>query len=388
MKENQTKIDDFIQITNSRLDDFDKDFCSLFNLIMDNTKFLLSQERKLAHNDAQRSNIVKDLTGNYFLIDYEFAADNDPIYDIATFGNDNVLEGKKLLDEYVKINPTDDALKRYCLWRIDVSLQWYLVAIIKHFRGEGKVHGYNFLDVANHFLENAKKDGYKYIIDGTNASDDAGDRPGMRALKEMQVLSPLQMCGLTKDDVRSFSKEAGMFTWNKPSYACLATRIPTGEEITNEKLAKVEKCEKDWQLKIFGSGDRAAYQRLVEKMGLKNVTLNGTVKDVNDAFREGSIMVFSSRYEGFGMVLIEAMACGLPTVSFACPCGPRDIIQEGEDGFLVEDFDTDKLADRLLELMHNDTLRKDMGKRARQNMQRFMQEDVMQKWQTLLCRFM
>lgn len=92
-------------------------------------------------------------------------------------------------------------------------------------------------------LENAKKDGYKYIIDGTNASDDAGDRPGMRALKEMQVLSPLQMCGLTKDDVRSLSKEAGMFTWNKPSYACLATRIPTGEEITNEKLAKVEKCE-------------------------------------------------------------------------------------------------------------------------------------------------
>lgn len=93
-------------------------------------------------------------------------------------------------------------------------------------------------------LENAKKDGYKYIIDGTNASDDAGDRPGMRALKEMEVLSPLQMCGLTKDDVRSLSKEAGMFTWNKPSYACLATRIPTGEEITDEKLAKVEKCEK------------------------------------------------------------------------------------------------------------------------------------------------
>lgn len=161
-----------------------------------------------------------------------------------------------------------------------------------------------------------------------------------------------------------------------------------GFDLLFKAWQKVEECEKDWQLKIFGSGDRAAYQRLVEKMGLKNVTLNGTVKDVNDAFREGSIMVFSSRYEGFGMVLIEAMACGLPTVSFACPCGPRDIIQEGEDGFLVEDFDTDKLADRLLELMHNDTLRKDMGKRARQNMQRFMQEDVMQKWQTLLCRFM
>ncbi len=91
--------------------------------------------------------------------------------------------------------------------------------------------------------ERAKADGYSVICDGTNASDDAGDRPGMRALAELSVRSPLREWGLTKDEIRRLSKEAGLFTWNKPSYACLATRIPAGEKITAEKLEKTEKAE-------------------------------------------------------------------------------------------------------------------------------------------------
>lgn len=92
-------------------------------------------------------------------------------------------------------------------------------------------------------LEAAAKDGYTLILDGTNASDDAGDRPGMKALQELRVRSPLRECGLTKAMIRSLSKEAGLFTWDKPAYACLATRIPAGEEITAEKLAATEKAE-------------------------------------------------------------------------------------------------------------------------------------------------
>lgn len=92
-------------------------------------------------------------------------------------------------------------------------------------------------------LEAAKADGFSTIIDGTNASDDAADRPGMKALQEMQVLSPLREAGLTKDRIRQLSKEAGLFTWDKPAYACLATRIPCGEEITMEKLAATEAAE-------------------------------------------------------------------------------------------------------------------------------------------------
>ena len=89
----------------------------------------------------------------------------------------------------------------------------------------------------------AREDGFPLLIDGTNASDDAGDRPGMRALEELSVRSPLRECGLSKGEVRRLSKEAGLFTWDKPSYACLATRIPAGEEITREKLQKTEAAE-------------------------------------------------------------------------------------------------------------------------------------------------
>lgn len=89
----------------------------------------------------------------------------------------------------------------------------------------------------------AAEDGFTLILDGSNASDDAGDRPGMRVLKEMSVRSPLRECGLTKAQIRELSKEAGLFTWDKPAYACLATRIPTGEEITEEKLQVTEIAE-------------------------------------------------------------------------------------------------------------------------------------------------
>ena len=92
-------------------------------------------------------------------------------------------------------------------------------------------------------LAAARQDGYPVLLDGTNASDEAGDRPGMRALSELGVLSPLRLCGLTKPEIRRLSKEAGLFTWNKPAYACLATRVKTGEPIRPETLRAVEESE-------------------------------------------------------------------------------------------------------------------------------------------------
>ena len=86
--------------------------------------------------------------------------------------------------------------------------------------------------------------GYDIVIDGTNADDDENDRPGMRALNELEILSPLRMCGLTKNRIRQASREAGLKLWNKPSYACLATRIPYGEKITQEKIHATEQAEK------------------------------------------------------------------------------------------------------------------------------------------------
>ena len=100
--------------------------------------------------------------------------------------------------------------------------------------------------------EAAGADGYEFICDGTNASDDADDRPGFRALKEYGIRSPLRECGLTKADIRRESKKAGLPTWNKPAYACLATRILTDETITKEKLCITEKAENI----LYGMGFR------------------------------------------------------------------------------------------------------------------------------------
>lgn len=106
------------------------------------------------------------------------------------------------------------------------------------------------------------------VIDGTNASDDEAGRPGMRALCEMGVRSPLRECGITKDDVRRISKAAGLFTWNKPAYACLATRIPAGMEITGPLLQRVEKAEdalfemgfSDFRVRVVDGGAAAKLQ--------------------------------------------------------------------------------------------------------------------------------
>ena len=89
----------------------------------------------------------------------------------------------------------------------------------------------------------AAADGYSLLLDGTNASDEEADRPGFRALRELAVLSPLRLCGLTKAEIRRLSREAGLFTHAKPAYACLATRIPTGQAITAQALAATEAAE-------------------------------------------------------------------------------------------------------------------------------------------------
>ena len=91
--------------------------------------------------------------------------------------------------------------------------------------------------------EAAIADGFPILCDGTNADDKEEDRPGFRALRELEVRSPLRECGLSKDEIRRRSRDAGLFTHNKAAYACLATRIPTGEELTTEKLQVTELAE-------------------------------------------------------------------------------------------------------------------------------------------------
>ena len=117
--------------------------------------------------------------------------------------------------------------------------------------------------------ERAIADGYPVLLDGTNASDQADDRPGMRALAELSVRSPLRECGLTKAEIRARSREAGLFTWDKPAYACLATRVPAGEALTADILARVEGAEDalfrlgytDFRVRVFHGAARLQLPR-------------------------------------------------------------------------------------------------------------------------------
>ena len=138
----------------------------------------------------------------------------------------------------------------------------------------------------------AAADGYDLILDGTNASDDAGDRPGMKALGERGVLSPLRDCGLTKPEIRRLSKEAELFTWDKPAYACLATRVPTGERITADKLSKVERAENrlfemgytDFRVRLRGEG--ALFQFTEEELPRAQMEFDEIKRRLDGLFSE------------------------------------------------------------------------------------------------------
>ena len=143
-------------------------------------------------------------------------------------------------------------------------------------------------------------------------------------------------------------------------------------------------CQKvpDWKLHLVGDGDlRGELESQIERLGLQErVVLGRAVTDMPSVYQNASILALSSHYEGLPMVLLEAQATGLPIVSFACKCGPKDVITDGEDGYLVEEGDVPALAERLMTLIKNDSLRKNMGKVAYENSQRFTEEKIMQRW--------
>ena len=124
----------------------------------------------------------------------------------------------------------------------------------------------------------AEKDGYKVLIDGTNASDDENDRPGVKALRELSVLSPLKECGLRKADIRKNSKEAGLFTWDKSAYACLATRVATNEEITTEKLYATE-CAENYLFSLGFTDFRIRLKNGIGKIQLKEAQMPLIIKN-------------------------------------------------------------------------------------------------------------
>ena len=158
-----------------------------------------------------------------------------------------------------------------------------------------------------------------------------------------------------------------------------------GYDMLLKAWAVVEKQHPDWSLAIYGMGDRKPFEEQIYTLGLdKNrIQLNGPVDNVCQEYLNSSIFVLTSRFEGFGLVIIEAMSCGVPVVAFSCKMGPDEIMTDGEDGYLAPVGDVNGLANQLCSLIENQELRNQFGKAAYENSQRYSIDKVANQWKCL-----
>lgn len=154
--------------------------------------------------------------------------------------------------------------------------------------------------------------------------------------------------------------------------------------------AIVEKQFPDWQLNVYGMGDPTSYVKLMDELSIdpRRCHLNSSLVDVESEYLRSSILVQPSRTEGFGLVLVEAMACGLPVVAFDCENGPRSLITDGENGFLIPAFDISLFSDRLMRLMNDGELRSVMGERGSQKSKKYHISKIAIQWKDLFDELM
>lgn len=201
------------------------------------------------------------------------------------------------------------------------------------------------------------------------------DKESWRNMPNIEVIeNPLSFVADGYSDVTAKRVIAvGRYTYQK------------GYDLLIDIWSEIYKKYPDWKLLIYGSGGKKTYlEKCIEKFNLKGVVeLHPPTKNVDIEFQKSSIFAMTSRYEGLPLVLMEAMSCGLPAISYACKCGPRDTIMDGEDGFLIGFKDRQAFIDKLSLLIEDQALRKKMGEAARNNVKRFNIENVMPKWISL-----
>ena len=140
-----------------------------------------------------------------------------------------------------------------------------------------------------------------------------------------------------------------------------------------------------WRLDIFGDGDKSSLEQLIESLNIDRDTcaLHGRTADIEKEYVDSSLFVCCSRFEGFGMVIVEAMACGLPVVSFDCPWGPGSIISDGDDGVLVENANVDALADKIIQVLNSEVYMQKLARNAIDKSNKYKLESIALKWKSL-----
>ena len=155
-----------------------------------------------------------------------------------------------------------------------------------------------------------------------------------------------------------------------------------GFDILIKIFARIHKHYPEWKLEIWGEGnERHHLEHLIEKVKLKDhISLPGTTNDVNGKLSTASVFAFTSSCEGFALVLMEAMINGVPPVAFECPCGPKDLICDGEDGVLVENQNVEMYYRKLSALLANEKAIEDMRLNAYQKALNYTPEKMAEKW--------
>lgn len=163
-----------------------------------------------------------------------------------------------------------------------------------------------------------------------------------------------------------------------------------GNDLLLYVWAKVEKICTDWILDVYGMGEQTPYLELMEELGIDKTRchLLSSITNVKDEYLASSLFVLPSRFEGFGLVIIEAMSCGLPVISFDCENGPRNIITDSHDGFLISPFDINQYAEKMICLIQNDALRQQMGQHAFQSSKRYNIDTIGYQWKQLFDELM
>lgn len=157
-----------------------------------------------------------------------------------------------------------------------------------------------------------------------------------------------------------------------------------GYEYLIDIWSKVNLKFPDWHLDIYGCGPEEEHiKSMIRDRKTVNICLHKPFNNILEKYLSSSIYVLTSRFEGFGMVLIEAMSCGVPCVSFDCPCGPKDIIDNGKTGFLIPLDKTDQFVERLTDLIQNEKLRSELGTNARIAAARYLPKNICRKWDNM-----
>lgn len=201
--------------------------------------------------------------------------------------------------------------------------------------------------------------------------EDASNWKGLHNLQVIPNPITIQSVG-TPDYTQKTAIAVGRYTYQK------------GFDLLIAAWKMVHEKHPDWKLDIYGGGDKELYQQQADALGLQAVVkCNGPVNMIQEKYLNSSIFVLSSRFEGLPLVLMEAMATGLPSVAFSCPCGPKDLIHSGVDGILCENGNTEELANGICRLIENEALRAELGQKAASSCQRFSLESVMEQWDLL-----